>query len=685
MASGIINIVGKVTKVSEVDAKRLSAFIILCERVLASVPIQADGTFRIALSRADALAQSSYAITLAVGPSSAGNHLEHLPSVPKVTLKRADLEKAEKEFRATEISIADDVLKLWWRWCYWYCVSGRVLGPDGCAAPGAEVTVYSVTHTESGYRKIPRATVTTSANGTFTACFEWCTCSFCFPCWPCWPIWWSCWPWWWEWDILRVIEAIEKQPPIPGPGPVERITGAGTMIRPDTRSLVRGQGFGIADREAFAPDAQRTELIASKFSDARIRELFPWWWWCCDDPNIVFSVTQNNHLIVNENPATSTRWCFEEGGSVTLVGNSATGTICNRHCPPESGFAWTNVGDYVEVADIKDGYATPSGSAATDTSDMPFAGQLFLYGQFAASTTVAYYQVNAGQWVGNPVRGGTRPTVGSGAPIGEPLDHVFYIYNADGTFNSSHTVRMGPFTHGGLVNLYATPAARQNGPTPPTLLPFPAVPPGGFVVYDHQGLIAHTFDSSNLISGMPIGAVDLAVVGYDAAFVEVLTPHFPPPGPPDAPLTLMIDNSGLTAARINSIAAFKSDGTPVMSMSTGPCPAFDIGPGGYVQIGVTVTDNSGHLFGYNLTANHGSSVTDLISPPGTRGYKTNPLGSPTYAQNFWVGGTEVITHYPPVDCCYEFLLRIGKRVTSGDGFPSLGDDGFQTMTLKVSS
>ena len=42
MASGIINIVGKVTKVSEVDAKRLSAFIILCERVLASVPIQAD-------------------------------------------------------------------------------------------------------------------------------------------------------------------------------------------------------------------------------------------------------------------------------------------------------------------------------------------------------------------------------------------------------------------------------------------------------------------------------------------------------------------------------------------------------------------------------------------------------------------------------------------------------------------
>ncbi len=83
---------------------------------------------------------------------------------------------------------------------------------------------------------------------------------------------------------------------------------------------MRGQGFGIASSEAFAPDAERTQLIASKFSNARIRELFPWWWWCCDDPNIVFSVTQNGNVILNENPATSTRWCFEDGSSVSLVG-----------------------------------------------------------------------------------------------------------------------------------------------------------------------------------------------------------------------------------------------------------------------------------------------------------------------------------------------------------------------------
>ena len=682
MASNLISISGKISKVSAADAQRLGAFIILCNRILATAPILADGTFRINLPRTSAAEESPYALTLAIAPASAGKHLDHLPNVPKVTLKRAELEKADAEFRAPEISISDSVLKIWWLWCRWYCVSGTVSGSDGCAAPGAQVTVYTVSYTASGYSRVPRATVTTAANGTFTACFDWCNCSFCFPCWSCWPVWWRCWPWWWEWDILRVIEALEKQPVLSGPGPIAGLANAGALIRPDARSLMRGQGFGISRSESFAPDEARTQLIARRFSNARLREVFPWWWWCCDDPNILFSVTQNGNLIVNENPATSTRWCFEEGSSVSLVGNSDTSTVCHPHCPPESGFAWTNVGDYVEVADIKDGYADPFGDAATDDWDMPFAGQLFCYGQFAASSPVDYYQVLAGQWVGNPARGGTNPALGSGAPVAEPLDRVVYIYNSDGTFNSSATVRMGPFSQGSVVNLYATPSARQNGPTPPTLLPFPAVPAGGSVFWDHQGLILHTTDSSNLIASQPTGAVDLSIAGYDSTFSLVLFPGDPAP---DDPLTLMIDNTGLTAAKINSISAFKSDGTPATLTSSGLCPAYDLGPGGYVQISTTVTDNNGHLFEYQMSANYGSSLGGVISPPGTRGYNTNPLGSPDYVHKSWVGGTEVITYYPPADCCYEFLLRFGKRVTNGDSFPSIGDGPFQTMTLKVSS
>jgi hypothetical protein len=315
---------------------------------------------------------------------------------------------------------------------------------------------------------------------------------------------------------------------------------------------------------------------------------------------------------------------------------------------------------------------------------MPFGGELLLYGQFAAASPVAYYQVLAGQWVGNPARGGTKPALGSGAPVGDPLDRVVYIYNLDGTFNSSATVRMGPFSQGGLVNLYATPAARQTGPTPPTLSPFPTIPPGGSVFWDHQGLMLRTTDSSNLIGSLPIGAVDLSIAGYDAGLSLVLFPGDPAP---DDPLTLMIDNTGGTSmtAQINGIAAFKSDGTPATLTSGGLCPAYDLGPGGYVQISVTMTDSNGHLFAYQMNAHYGSSLGGVISPPGTRGYNTNPLGVPDYVHKSWVGGTEIITYYPPADCCYEFLLQYGKRVTNGDSFPSIGDGPFQTMTLKVSS
>ena len=48
-----------------------------------------------------------------------------------------------------------------------------------------------------------------------------------------------------------------------------------------------------------------------------------------------------------------------------------------------------------------------------------------------------------------------------------------------------------------------------------------------------------------------------------------------------------------------------------------------------------------------------------------------------------MGGTEDIRFYPLVDCCYDFRLLVGKRVTNGYFFPSLGTATFQTATLKV--
>jgi hypothetical protein len=57
-----------------------------------------------------------------------------------------------------------------------------------------------------------------------------------------------------------------------------------------------------------------------------------------------------------------------------------------------------------------------------------------------------------------------------------------------------------------------------------------------------------------------------------------------------------------------------------------------------------------------------------------------------------VGGTETIV-FPgntlggalPPDCCYEFRLYYGKRVTDGYNWPTLAEGDFQTISLRFSS
>jgi hypothetical protein len=684
--SSRITITGKVTGVTESDAARLAAYIVVCNEILAQGPILADGAYRLNLDPAAVTAKSAYGLQLVVAPSGASRQLSQLPNLKRVDLKRDALEKAKGAFHAKEIALSQEVLKVWWQWCPLYCVSGTLNGPDGCAAPGAEVTVYNVVWTSQGYTKTPRATVITAADGTFTACFPWCSFGR-FPCWPCWPIWWECWPWWWDWDILHVIKALEAQPALPGPGPVEARANQIAMFRPDARALMRGQGFMSAQMGPMAPDAGRTALIRAKLGNARLRALFPWWWWCCDDPNIVFSASQNGNVIVNENPAIDTRWCLEDGSNVTLVGVNGTSTTCQPLCPPETGFVWTNVGN-IDVSDISQGYADVPALLSTDDRDMAFAYTLDLYGMFPVSTNVAYYQVEAAPWAGNPARGGTPPAAGSGVPVGAPLDHVYYFYKSDGSFDSSHTVKMGPFTQGGLVNLYTTPEARQTVPTPPGLLPFPTPPAGGSVYWDKQGLILES-DSSNLITGLPTGAADLTVLGYDTSLNPVtLTP--------DDPLTLMIDNTPVTIQRVNSVVAYKAPNVLALNLNTTACPAFDVGPSGFVAIDVTVSDANGHLYGYYVDAEYGHGNAPIVSPPGIRGYVTNPLVSgsdPNYAQKSWIGGEEVMYFpalptnpaSPPPDCCYEFRIYYAKRVTNGYNYPTWSQGDFQTVNLKFSS
>ena len=243
MASAVIKFTGKLPKIDPNYLRCIYIYLVRGEEVLAQTAANEDGSFSLALPRQVALAAGTYSVQLAVGPAGMGGHLTHLPNVQRIPLKRSTLENAETEQVATEnLKLTPEVLELWWTWCRWYCVSGNIVGPDGCPVPGAQVTVNSVGFNLWGFTETPEATVNADQNGHFTACFCWCRCPFCFDCWPCWPIWWECWPWWWEFDILHVIEQFERVQLQPNRAFAGLQTG-NILARPQGTDLIRGQGF----------------------------------------------------------------------------------------------------------------------------------------------------------------------------------------------------------------------------------------------------------------------------------------------------------------------------------------------------------------------------------------------------------------------------------------------------------
>ena len=413
-----LTIRGALPKLKQEDARRLAVYLVRGDEVIAQAPVDEYGKFQLPVDRATITKRGDFQMEAVVGPAAMGKRLDPSKNLHRIPLDLKEIERARGELviPAEKLKISEAALRLWWIWCRNYCVNGIVVGPDGCLVPGAQVTASSVVHASGGgYTLTPQGTVTADATGHFTICFDWCT--WCWG-WPCWPFWWYCWPWWWEWDILHVLEKLE--PRLAGSGLTGLGRGEAKRIRPasqglnlplrqpESAHLMIGQGFNEALRsvERLVPDQARTELIRSKLSDPKIRAIFPWWWWCCENPNLIFTVTQGPNVIVDEDPATDTRWCFPDGSTVTLVGDQDTITACGGDPLPAQGFVWTRVGNTL-VNTIVDGYA--QGNPLAHESDGAFTGGLEIFGGFAAGSPVAYYQVKAGLWAGNPSRGGTAP------------------------------------------------------------------------------------------------------------------------------------------------------------------------------------------------------------------------------------------------------------------------------------
>ncbi|HUO28565.1 MAG TPA: hypothetical protein VMU80_05075 [Bryobacteraceae bacterium] len=701
-AGNSITVVGKLPELSPANLKRLAAYLVQGNNVLLQAPVTASGTFQFRLSRSIII--DPCLITI-LGPKGlndqallARTELPRLPVAKAVSDRAAGGESPVVTLDFSKFKITNESIEPWWVFCRKYTVSGTVQNANGCPVPGAEVTVYNVSSGVGGLVKTSLDTVVTNQAGQFTATFNWCE---CLCCWPCWPFWWHCWPWWWELDILAVIENIERQLVQSPARGLRTAAQAVPLNRPTGAALMAGQGFA-RESAALKPDASRTSLIASKFANAQIREIFPWWWWCCDNPNLVFTVVQNGNTILDEDPATSTRWCFASGQSVTLIGNSQSVAVC----PPPvvcEGFAWVSVANPgILVTDITNGYA--NGTPGTDASDMAFAGTLNIYGGFS-DPGIPFYQVSAGLWTGNanPARGGVSPATSQ--PLSLPLSSTVVIFRAGtGTFEFDKVV-LGPCSYKGIDNLYMTTSQRMNPPAGVTGLgPTPVLNPGDFVVtWDSAGLIIGAAASA-FIGGAAAGGVDLSADAYDASGnpVSLVTNN---------PLTLMIDTSPLSTSQITSLTAYTAAGTQVFSSSSGDCPSYQIGPGGFVLLHVSVSDpnpnpslsTNEHLFQYEIDTQFGHGSTSIPTAPALRGYAQAPstftppsiptqyygtdagYGTPDTAQVAYVGGGDTIQLSPQVSCCYDFQLWVGKRVTDGISFFSTWyNSDFQTATIDVS-
>jgi hypothetical protein len=722
-AARMVAVTGKIPAISSRNSKRLTVFLVEKNTILSQSPVGEGGTFQFHIAKHLASAPGVFAV---LGPK--GLDSESLASraeLPRVALASGNRHESgaiEVSFSAEKIS--DELIEPWWLWCREYTVSGTIETAGGCPA-GSYVTVYNVTCGTSGLVKTPIETVSTDSNGNFTFSFNWCS-GFCW--WPCWPIWWHCWPWWWELDILAVLENIERR--IVAQSAANAIVApasAAPLRQPSGADLMTGVGFA-ATRAASAlkPDSARTELIASKFANPRIRELFPYWWWCCENPNIVFSATQGATVILDEDPNTSTRWCFASGQTVSLTANNEAVGACPT--PPVSdncAFAWSSVGDMpggILAGNITSGYANGSGAC----SNLAFAGTLNLNGVLAGDCA-AYYQVLAGQWGGNgnPARGGTAPA--TSAPLSLPGQLVNWVSIWR---ESTHSVEvdpvvMGPFNYNGYSNLYVTPAQRQAG-VPVSIAgqigAFPTVVSPDFVIgWDAPDLVL-TVAAENLIAPAKANGVTLTLNPFDSTGTPIIPFTLPDNFDMGPDLVLMVDTTPLTQATIDwnppaqsgvFSGVYNADGTPA-TLSTGSttsCPAYQINGSGYVLIHTTVTDDQGHLAKYFIETQYGNDQT-AAAQPGDRDYSQAPtsftaptiipplavdagygtpitapptiLPTPPIQAWSFVGGGD--TAYIPIGqtCCYDFQLWVSKRTTDGQTFAcSEGLAGFQTVNITV--
>src|SRR5262249_55523165 len=141
MPPEVVLLTGQLPKVKAEDAQRLAVYLARGGEILAQQQLDPSGALRMALAREIAETDSAYALELVVGPAGMRERLGDAPDLQRVPIDTAKLRSAKQELELSlsKVKLSREILEPWWLWCRWYCVSGQVIGANGCPVPFAEV------------------------------------------------------------------------------------------------------------------------------------------------------------------------------------------------------------------------------------------------------------------------------------------------------------------------------------------------------------------------------------------------------------------------------------------------------------------------------------------------------------------------------------------------------------------
>lgn len=610
----------------------------------------------------------------------------------------------------------------WWlRWCREFVVRGRVLCPSGKPVPGATVCAYDVDKWWWWSSREQVGCAVTDATGAFEMRFRWC-CG------------WLPWFWWQrrQWllepelvkHILPAVRPLLKEPTIVKPWPLpdpalfqELLDEPGPMptpllFQPTPRAVLTSNQPEIV---AVAPELPtpidvgtleqlRAGLVQRlpRIPELEYLRLWPWYpwypWWDCR-PDIVFRVTQNcqgqNQVIVDESNLDA-RWNVNSPLDVTLVANNLACCIDNVPQPEGSCINITHVCDF-PVATIGGNLSAPLAPAGfqnpgliANTGDRPFAGTLWIKGDFGTLAGADYYEFeyfSGGSWQPLPlgtVTGFNRSYFGPQLPAGPINTYTvpFAVTEIDG-----HRViesRQHFEANSGVGTWEVLGPGSRWWMNNKTLL-------GGWVTVNSAGMPNFTDGTyrlrikswrrvgDNLVDpqvlgqcGTESGQANSLVLTLDNRIVGPASGHPDSvPGHPVGPGTVHTQTLEPDTDVI-SVVIRHADGTET---SVGACGTTQINASDRLVIDFLAHDIEGHLAYYTLQATYGENgVTNLLSVPG---HSLTALAAdfvgPTYAaariagavSPIWYGGRlryeAQAADVFKVTCCYQIELRAHKR------------------------